>query len=216
MLDDDLNMLQEYVCSITPTEFEEYCKEILLGYAEKEKLPNFTIIHDTKLTAPDGTYQIDIYASFTAMGVEFKVICECKQYKSSVNREKVVILADKIKSLGAHKGILLSTSGFQSGAIQYAKKHGIALIQVFDKTLAQYSFASGNDETDENDPFIYGYNAMPPYKAIDCTAETMEAKAVYSTRSMIREIYSEMFRLIREQDGIEIDLPEIEESVDKI
>ena len=150
------------------------------------------------------------------MGVEFKVICECKRYKSSVNREKVVILADKIKSLGAHKGILLSTSSFQSGAIQYAKEHGIALIQVFDNNLAHYSHASGSNKTGRKDPFVYGYYAMPPYKAIDCTAETMEAKAVYPTRFMIRKIYSEMFRLIREKYGLEIDLPEIEESVDKI
>lgn len=211
MLDDDWNMLQDYVCSISPTEFEKYCKNILLGYAEEEKLPNFTIIHDTKLTAHDGTYQIDIYASFTAMGVEFKVICECKRYKNPVNREKVVILADKVKSLGAHKGILLSTSGFQCGAIQYAKEHGIALIQVFDKTLAQYSFASGNDETDENDPFLYGYNAMPPYKAINCTAETMEKKVVYPTRSMIKDLLIGQNKRIKELWGIDIvvDFPEI-------
>ena len=202
------------MCSITPTEFEEYCKEILLGYAEKEKLPNFMIIHDTKLTAPDGTYQIDIYASFTAMSVEFKVICECKRYKYSVNREKVVVLADKVKSLGAHKGILLSTSSFQSGAIQYAKEHGIALIQVFDNNLAHYSHASGSNETGRRDPFVYGYYAMPPYRAIDCTAETDKLKVIYPTKSMIRNIYSVMFRLTREQYGIEIDLPEIEESVD--
>lgn len=61
------------------------------------------------------------------------MIAECKRYTNPVNREKVVILADKVKSLGAHKGILISTSGFQSGAHEYAKKHGIALIQILDK-----------------------------------------------------------------------------------
>ena len=215
MLDDDWNMLQDYVCSITPTEFEKYCKNILLGYAEEEKLPNFTITHDTKHRTHDGTYQIDLYATFTAMSVEFKVLCECKQYKNRVNREKVVILADKVKSLGAHKGILLSTSGFQYGAVQYAKEHGIALIQIFDKDLFHHSFASGNDETDENDPFLYGYNAMPPYRAVNYTAETEMSKLVYPTRSMIRNIYSETFRLIREQYGIEIDLSDIEGRVDQ-
>ena len=207
-------MDQDYVCSITPIEFEEYCKEILLGYAEKEKLSDFTIIHDTKLKAHDGTYQIDICASFTAMNVEFKVICECKQYKSHVNREKVVVLADKVKSLGAHKGILLSTSGFQSGAIQYAKEHGIALIQVFDKSLSHYSHASGDNRMGARDPFVYGYHALPPYGATNCTAETDESKVVYPTKSMIKSIYSVMFRLTREKYGIEIEFPEIEESVD--
>ena len=212
---DEWDLEQDYVCSITPTEFEKYCKDILLGYAEEERLPNFQIIHDTKHTAHDGTYQIDLYATFTAMSVEFKVLCECKQYKTRVNREKVVILADKIKSLGAHKGILLSTSSFQCGAIQYAKEHGIALIQVFDKNHFHHSFASGSDETDENDPFLYRYNATPPYRAVNYTAETEMSKVVCPTRSMIRNIYSEMFRLIREQYGLEIDLSDIEGRVDR-
>lgn len=100
-------MDQQYVCSITPTEFEKYCLEILSGYAEEEKLKNFKITHNVKIPVEDGTYQIDVYASFTAMGVEFKVLCECKQYSSPVGREKVVILNDKLKSLGAQKGIPL-------------------------------------------------------------------------------------------------------------
>ena len=211
---DDVQPEQEYICSITPTEFEKYCGEILLGYAEKERLHDFRITHDTKLESYDGVYQIDLYATFTAMGVEFKVICECKQYKNSVNREKVVVLADKVKSLGAHKGILLSTSGFQRGAIQYAKQHGIALIQVFDKDCDLYSYSNGESIYDEDDPFIYGVRKMPPYKAINCTADTMASKAVYPTQSMLKKIYQEMNRLIKEKIGIEVDFSESEESVD--
>ena len=71
MLDDD-NFgfkvpMQDYVCSISPTEFEKHCREVLLGYAEDEHLQNFTITHDVKLKASDGTYQIDLYATFTAL-----------------------------------------------------------------------------------------------------------------------------------------------------
>ena len=78
----------DLVCSMTPTEFEKYCGEILRGYAEAEQLKDFTITHNTDLTSHDGTYQIDLYATFTAMGSKFKVICECKRYKDKVNREK--------------------------------------------------------------------------------------------------------------------------------
>ena len=51
---------QSHVCSMTPTEFEEYCLKILQGYAEDENLCDFTIDHDVKLVADDGTYQIDM------------------------------------------------------------------------------------------------------------------------------------------------------------
>ena len=75
---------QNRVCSLTPTEFEKHCLIILHGYAEEEKLPNFSIKHNVKLTASDGTYQIDVYATYTALGAEMKIICECKQYKKRV------------------------------------------------------------------------------------------------------------------------------------
>ena len=53
-------MNQEYVCSITPTEFEKYCLEILAGFAEEEQLTDFSITHNVKIPVEDGTYQIDI------------------------------------------------------------------------------------------------------------------------------------------------------------
>ena len=191
---------QDYVCSITPTEFEIFCKEILEGYAETENLNSFTIDHNVKLEGYDGIYQIDVYATFIAMGVQFKIICECKQYKNRVNREKVVVLGDKVKSLGAHKGILLSTSGFQSGAIQYAKAHGIALFQVFDRSCEPYSFSGGPDaEPEENDPFLYVFRHMPPYRAINCTTDDEFKKYIYPKKSTMNKLYSEQAELMRQQ-----------------
>ena len=37
---------------------------------------------------------------------------------------------DKLRATGTQKGILISTSNFQTGSIQYATEHGIALIQL--------------------------------------------------------------------------------------
>ena len=130
-----LNPYRELVAEISPTEFEKLCLEILKGYAEAENLSDFSIQHNVSIPAGDGTYQIDVYAKFVAMGVEFMVITECKRYSYPVSREKVAVLADKVKSLGAHKGIMISTCGFQSGAYEYAKKHGIALLQVIDGNM---------------------------------------------------------------------------------
>lgn len=114
----------------SPTEYEIKCTEVLRKYAEDEGLKDFAIQHNKIIKGDDGDYQIDIFASFTAMGVKIKVLAECKRYSSPVTREKVVILADKVKQLGAHKGILISTSGFQSGALKYGEKHGVALLQI--------------------------------------------------------------------------------------
>ena len=57
---------------------------------------------------------------------------ECNHDKSRVKRDRVQELWAKIQSVGAHKGILFATAGFQSGAIEFAKSHGIALVEIAD------------------------------------------------------------------------------------
>lgn len=202
----DNNQMREYVCSISSTEFEEYCLKILNGYAEEEKLNNFTITHNVKIPAFDGTYQIDIYAEFTAMSVTFKVLCECKQYSKPVGRDKVAELHSKLESIGAHKGILLSTSGFQSGAVEFAKAHGIALIQVYDYKCEHLSHSSGPIEESINDPFLYTEKQMPPYVAINCTTDIDELRKVYPTRAMMKKLLIEQKNMIKEVLGIDIEI----------
>ncbi len=93
-----------------------------------KSLPDFKIKHNLYLSAHDGVYQIDVLASYTALGVNMTVLVECKRYKNPVQRDVVQVLHDKLRSTGAHKGIIFSTSGFQDGAVQYALRHKIALI----------------------------------------------------------------------------------------
>lgn len=204
------NQMQKYVCSISPTEFEEYCIKILNGYAEGEKLKDFKITHNVKIPVYDGTYQIDIYAEFTAMSVTFKVLCECKQYSKPVGRDKIAELHRKLESIGAHKGILLSTSGFQSGAIEYAKMHGIALLQVYDYSFEHLSHSAGPVEKCDDDPFLSTEKLMPPYVAVDCTIDSDVSYKVYPTKAMMKELFIEQIKKIKEVLGIDIkiDFPE--------
>ncbi len=191
------------ICDMTPTEFEKCCLDILNGYAEKECLKDFRIIHDTIIPASDGRYQIDVYAEFTAMRARFKVLCECKKYKNRVGREKVAVLHRKVESIGAQKGILISTSDFQSGAIEYAKAHGIALIKAEDYHFEFLSHSSGQLENDD-DPFLYADNHMPSYVGFECTADSAEQRKIYPTKSMIKGLLDEMNRRIYEMMGIDI------------
>lgn len=130
ILGDDIMFIpvREAYLELTPEEFEKYSLELLSE--QTRGLENLKIEHNRVIEAFDGNYQIDGYIEFTVMGIKYKTLVECKHYKSSITREKVQILYEKIQSIGAQKGILISTSNFQSGAIQYASAHGIALIQL--------------------------------------------------------------------------------------
>lgn len=198
-------MEHKRISELAPTEFEKYCYDFLRGYAEKEEMKDFKITHNTKIKASDGKYQIDVYAEFTVMGVQLKILCECKKYKNRVNRDKVAILHRKLESVGAHKGILISTSDYQRGAIEYAKVHGIALIKVDDYHFEYLSHSSGAPNNDDNDPFLYAEKHMPPYVAFDYTADTDEPLKIYPTREILKNLLIEQNRKIKEV--LDIDMP---------
>lgn len=113
---------------ITPTQFEEYSLQLL--QEQFEGANNLIIKHNVKEKATDGTYQIDGIITFLQGGFNFKVLVECKHYQSSISREKIAVLYDKLRALNANKGIFIASSNFQKGAIQYATEHNIALVQL--------------------------------------------------------------------------------------
>ena len=78
-------------------------------------------------------------AEYTALGAKNTVLIECKKQSRSIEREIVATLDGKLRSIGAQKGILISTAGFQGGAVQYAKIHGIALWQVCENFIKHIS-----------------------------------------------------------------------------
>jgi hypothetical protein len=58
-----------------------------------------------------------------------------KRHRNPIKRELVQVLHSKMRSVGAHKGVMFSTAHFQSGALEYAKVHGIGLVFVTEGRL---------------------------------------------------------------------------------
>lgn len=140
----------DHVTEITPREFELLVKDLLTKEGKRENLPMLDIRHDTKEHARDGTYQIDIKATFEAFGgSQIIVLIECKHHKAAIKREKVELLYSRLQSIGAQKGILCSTSPFQQGAIDFAKSHGIALVFVMD---GKFTYETRSNEPQRYDP----------------------------------------------------------------
>lgn len=124
----------EETTELTPEEFERTVRDIL----EKggASLDSFVTRHRENVAGTDGSYEIDVTARFKALGADFLVLVECKHHKSRIKREMVQVLYDKVQSTGAQKGMLFASTGFQSGAIEYARVHGIALVRLADGTTA--------------------------------------------------------------------------------
>lgn len=188
---------QEYVRSLDSNEFEKYCMNILQGFAKETGLHNFKIEHNVIIEGHDGSYQIDVYASFYALKMSFKVLCECKQHKNPIKREVVSALYQKMLSLGIQKGVIMATANFQSGAIRFAHEHGIALIKIYDYSYEYFSHSSGKDVEDTNDPFIVAEKMMPPVRADYYAPNEHSPQIVYPTREMMEEIMTKQKKMLR-------------------
>jgi hypothetical protein len=72
------------------------------------------------------SYEIDIYYEFVHAGVSHRVAVECKDWRKPVDQGQVLLFHQKIKNIGDEVvGVFVSRAGYQSGAIQVAKRHGI-------------------------------------------------------------------------------------------
>lgn len=113
-------------------EFENYVKSIYtMLLNQKDEGILVTGGATTFLRGLSGeNYQIDVYYEFVRAGIKHKVIIECKDWKSPVKRETVNTLESKVRDIPGVIGVIVSKVGYQSGAINFAKKKGILALTI--------------------------------------------------------------------------------------
>ena len=121
-------LLPDEPIKLTPKQYELVVKRIL--DATGHPLSGYTSKHLDSIKCSDGNYTFDVTVRFSALGADFLVLVECKHEGRKVERQAVQVLHSKMQSVGAQKGMLFSISGFQTGAIDFADVHGIALVQL--------------------------------------------------------------------------------------
>jgi restriction system protein len=112
---------------ISPEEYELQ----VVGWlrASAPKLASFIVHHRHPLGGPGGEYTFDAVATFTILNnAQLVVLVECKRLSRPVEREELLALYAKLQEVGAHKAMVFATCGFQSGALDFARAHGIATV----------------------------------------------------------------------------------------
>jgi len=147
LISDDI-FIDLHVADISPLEFEKYCLTILdVLYSHKE-LDDYKITHNETYEKNDGKHQVDVVIEYSIANASYTVFVECKKKKNPIEVGMVRDFYQKIQSCGANKGIFISTSGYQKGAILFAREHGIALYRIMDRCLRNIqNSAFGIDET---------------------------------------------------------------------
>jgi hypothetical protein len=78
--------------------------------------------------------QIDVLVRHKQGLYEHLIVVECKYWNSPVERLHVDALATTVREVGASRGVIVSTKGFQSGAITQAQHESIDLFVVRELT----------------------------------------------------------------------------------
>lgn len=105
----------------------EALKAVLL-HGENERLTR--ILHNVRLTGASGVkHQIDLQCLLLREGVVRHFLVECKNQLRPVSQEKVSAFHSVLLDLDL-PGIMISSSGYQFGALQYARHAGIILLEL--------------------------------------------------------------------------------------
>ncbi|HET9285281.1 MAG TPA: restriction endonuclease [Candidatus Angelobacter sp.] len=78
------------------------------------------------------THDVDVYVKSHHVGFDVVWIVECKHWTTPVTKMHVLALRAIVADVGADRGILLSESGFQSGAIEAANLTNVHVTSLAD------------------------------------------------------------------------------------
>lgn len=115
---------------MTPRQLEDFIGEAFRSVTDL--VQGLEVQVRDRLTGSDGIYEIDATVRYRWAGLDFLVLVEAKLHRAPIKRETVQVLHAKVQSLAAHKGVLITTSRFQKGALDYAKAHGLGLVALSD------------------------------------------------------------------------------------
>lgn len=111
-------------------DFETLTAEVFRRLSEPGGLVT-DLSHDVTLPGKTASHQVDVTFTFKVAGVEYRTIIQCKDWVSRVKQEQLFSFKTVLDDIpGQPRGVFVSKSGFQRGAIDFAKAHGIRLYEL--------------------------------------------------------------------------------------
>jgi hypothetical protein len=112
----------------------------ILDQILSENAHNIKVNHDILLKGNDATHQIDIYWEFQVGDKKYSVVVEVKALSKPVGQEMLFQFRSVLDDLPEQPiGILVSNTGYQEEAREYAKKRGILLYELREASEADWN-----------------------------------------------------------------------------
>lgn len=113
-------------------QLQEWCADILCECGWEAKT-------EVTVDLVRGQAEIDVLATETVRGREYKTLVECKNWANRVPQHVVHSFRTVVADLGANAGYIVSKAGFQAGAYQAAEHTNVKLLtwHEFQETFEQ-------------------------------------------------------------------------------
>lgn len=109
------------------SEYEKFVTSITQALLDAQGLETVKAQHNLQVQGISRSHQVDVYWEYRLGGVLHRVIVNCKHYARTVAVTDVLTLSGVLQDLPGVRGLIVTTVGFQSGAIDYATTHQIGL-----------------------------------------------------------------------------------------
>lgn len=145
-------------------------------------------------------HDIDVLVKSRHAGFEVTWFVECKFWRERVSKLHVLALREIVSDCGADRGILLSESGFQSGAIEAANLTNVqvtSLQELSETTRAEISEMRLRDLYDRIESCNERYWEIPKYERIEYGLRLAVPEVGYSGARVVelcRDCLSRAFR----------------------
>lgn len=109
-------------------EYELLTRTIYQAILTKEGVTTANVQHNVPITGRSGVeHRIDVYWEFKQAGITHRVLIECKNYASNLTLEKARNFFAVVHDIGNCVGIMVTKTGYQSGAAAFCEHYGIKL-----------------------------------------------------------------------------------------
>jgi len=109
------------------TEYEQFVRNIVEAILRAQGLDTVKVQHDVQIQGISRSHQIDVYWEYRLGGMLHRVIINCKRYTHTVEVTDVLTLSGVLSDMPGVRGLIVTTVGYQKGALDFAKTHHIGL-----------------------------------------------------------------------------------------
>ena len=112
----------------TGISYELLVQSIFQEIHDQEDIRTIKVEHDVDIKGLTTTHQIDVLWRFAKGGITYLTLVQAKDWDSMIKQEQVLAFHAVLNDIpGQPRGVMVTRSGFQSGARTVAEAHGIGL-----------------------------------------------------------------------------------------